>query len=120
MLGILKWTFKNVFLLLGTHLLVLINIEFGFILEKALLLNIPLVSGVKAQHTITKSDAPSNLSNDAVWYRDNQIIQNMLIKDSLYTPTHGRKRPGHQRTNYLTYSEPDGGFQQWPNTGCHC
>ena len=24
-------------------------------------------------------------------------------KYSLYTPTHGRKRPGHQRTHYLTY-----------------
>ena len=24
-------------------------------------------------------------------------------KYSLYTPTHGRKRSGHQRTNHLTY-----------------
>lgn len=46
------------------HLLVLIKMEVFFILEKSSLLQISLVSGVKAQHTARKSDCFASSSNE--------------------------------------------------------
>ena len=45
------------------------KIEFDFILAKTVLLNKPVVSGVKAQHAITKSDSPSKSSSDTARIR---------------------------------------------------
>lgn len=48
----------------AAHLLVLMKMEVSFILEKRLLLQISLVSGVKAQHTARKSERSASWSKE--------------------------------------------------------
>ena len=39
---------------------------------------------------------------------------------ALYVPTHGRRRPGRQRTTYLSYSEAFLGCRKWSEPRCNC
>ena len=56
------------------------KIELDFIFAKIVLSNKPVVSGVKAQHAITKSDAPSKSSSDTA-----RIIIHIKLRIYLWT-----------------------------------